>query len=138
MKERFTVKEVMDGTGLTRQRVHQLVKGWGIEVRKKNNRLLLTWNDLVSMADNPTVLRFLIDTLRSEWKKIEKAYQELEQDEKAIKFARAIIYARALVEGHPDINDRWNEGWEEWHKAVSFFDQLTYIKNPALEEDNEE
>ena len=138
MKEFFTVREVMDGTGLTRQRVHQLVKGWGIEVRKKNNRLLLTWNDLVNMADNPTILHFLRDFLRYEWKGIRRASQELEQDERAIKFARAIMHAQALVEGQPDINARWDEGWEEWHKAVSFFDQLSHIKKPAMEEHTEE
>lgn len=138
MREYFTIREVMDGTGLTRQRIHQLVKGWGIQARKKNNRFLLTWNDLVSMADNPTILRFLRDILHSEWKAIQRAYQELEQDQRAIKFARAIMHARALIEGHPDINARWDEGWEEWDKACSFFDQLTHIKDPAVEEHKKE
>jgi len=138
MKEFFKIREVMDGTGLTRQRIHRLVKGWGIPVRKKSNRHLLTWDDLVSMADNPAVLHFLRDILGCEWKAIQRAHQELEQDQRAIKFARAIMHARALVEGHPDINARWDEGWEEWDKACSFFDRLTHISNPAIEERNKE
>ena len=138
MENRFTVKDVMDGTGLTRQRIHQLVKGWGIAVRKERNRFLLTWNDLVSMAENPNVLRFLRDILCSEREAIQRAHQELEQDQRAMKFARAIMHARALVEGHPDINARWDEGWEEWDKACSFFDRLTHIRNPAIEERNKE
>ena len=138
MKEEFTVKEIMKATGLTRQRVHQLIKARGIQVRKKGNRFLLTWNDLVNMADSPTILHYLRDFLRYEWKGIKRAYEELQQDERAIKFARAIMHARALVEGHPDINARHDEGWEEWDKAVSFFSNLSTMRNPAMEEHNEE
>jgi hypothetical protein len=134
MKEEFTIREIMDGTGLTRQRVHQLIKGHGIQVRKKGNRFLLTWNDLVNMADSPTILHYLRDFLRYEWKGIKRAYEELQQDERAIKFARAIMHARALVEGHPDISARYDEGWEEWDKAVSFFSNLSTVRNPSMEE----
>ena len=128
----------MDGTGLTRQRVHQLIKARGMSVRKNGNRFLLAWNDLVDMADNPAILHYLRNFLRYEWKGIKRAYEELEQDERAIKFARAIMHAQALVEGQPDINARWDEGWEEWYKAVSFFDQLREIKKPAMQEHTKE
>lgn len=138
MKNRFTVKDVMDGTGLTRQRIHQLVKGWGIEVRKKNNRLLLTWNDLLSMADNPTILCFLKDTLDKERRLLDKACEEMERNKKVVEFGRAVQYARILLDGHPEIDSHDHERWSRWFEAGEFFTPLLAVKNPAYEEPNKE
>lgn len=59
-------------------------------------------------------------------------------NEKAIQFAKAIEYAKILVEGHPEINSRDSERWSQWIEASLFFDDLTTIKNPAMEEKNKE
>jgi putative cell wall-binding protein len=138
MKEAFTVREVMDGTGLTRQRVHQLIKSRGIPVIWKNKRILVKWLDLLNIADNPAILAFLRRTLLNERKLLEAAYKNLEESEKAIRFAKAIRYAMILAEGAPEVGDKDRERVKEWITATCFFDGLSAFENPAMKEQNEE
>jgi hypothetical protein len=135
MKNTFTIREVMDGTGLTRQRVHQLIKSRDIPVVKENKkRFLLIWDDLLKIADNTSVLNFLKGSLDNERKSLEAAYKDVKESEKAMQFAKAIDYARILVEGHPDINSRDNRRWTQWFEAGSFFNNLMTVRNPAMRE----
>ena len=133
MKDIFTVKEIMDGTGLTRQRIHALIKSRKISVTIENRHFLLNWQDLLKIADNPTILDFLKRTLESEKKLLDKAYENMKENEKAIQFAKAIEYARILLEGDPGINSRDSERWSQWFKAGSFFESLMAVRNPAKE-----
>ena len=135
MKDAFTVKEIMDGTGLTRQRVHQLIKSRGIPVHTDRNKFVINWDGLLKLGDNASMLNFLKNTLRSEKKLLDKSYDNLKEDEKAIQFAKAIEYARILLEGDPGINSRDSERWKRWFEAGSFFESLMAIRNPAMEGD---
>ena len=137
MKDVFTVKEIMDGTGLTRQRVHQLIKSRKIPVIRENKHFLLKWQDLLKIADNATMLNFLKDTLDRERRLLEKVYDYQEENKKAIQFAKAIEYARILLEGDPGINSRDSERWDKWIKASLFFNSLTTIRNPVEESGSE-
>jgi len=134
MKDTFTIREVMDVTGLTRQRVHQLIRSRGIPVTRKKKRVVVKWLDLLNMTDNPTVLAFLKRTLLNERKLLEAAYENLEENEKAIRFAKAIRYAMIAAEGAPAIDDEDRERVKEWLKATSFFNDLSAFKNPVMEE----
>ena len=137
MKDAYTVKEIMEGTGLTRQRVHQLIKRREIPVTKEKSRFLLKWQDLLEMADNPTILDFLKRTLEGEKKSLDEAYENMKENEKAIQFAKAIEYVRILLEGDPGINSRDSERWRKWFEAGIFFESLMAIRNPAEESDLE-
>ncbi|MFC1977175.1 hypothetical protein ACFLWS_02775 [Chloroflexota bacterium] len=133
MKDVFTVKEIMNGTGLTRQRVHQLIKSRGIPVIRENKHFLLKWQDLLQVADNTRMLNFLKDTLDSERKLLDEVHDYQEENEKAIQFAKAIEYARILLEGDPGINSQDSERWSQWFKAGDFFERLMAVRNPAEE-----
>jgi hypothetical protein len=137
MKDIFTVKEIMGGTGLTRQRVHAIIKSRKIPVIRENKHFVLKWQDLLKIADNTTILDFLKRTLESEKKLVDKAYEHMKENEKAIQFARAIEYARILLEGDPGINSRDSERWSQWFKAGSFFESLMAVRNPAEESGSE-
>jgi predicted DNA-binding protein YlxM (UPF0122 family) len=133
MKDDFSIREVMDGTGLTRQRVHQLIRNRGVPVTRKNKRVLVKWLDLLNIADNPTILTFLRRTLLNERKLLEAAYENLEESEKAIRFAKAIRYAMIAAEGAPTIDDEDRERVKEWLKATSFFTDLSAFRKPSVE-----
>jgi hypothetical protein len=96
MKNVFTVKEIMDGTGLTRQRVHQLIKRWGIPVIRENKHFLLKWQDLLSIADNPTILSFLKGTLESEKRTVEDGYRALRENAKGMMYAYILLMESRL------------------------------------------
>ena len=131
MKDLFTVREIMDGTGLSRQRVHQIIKSRGMPVVKIGKRSLVKWQSLIELSDNSTMLNFLRDTLDSEKRALDKAYEDMKEDVKAIQFAKAIEYARILLEGDPGIDSQDSEAWRKWFEAGSFFEKLTAIRNPA-------
>lgn len=134
MKDTFTVKDIMEGTGLTRQRVHSLIKSRKIQATIENRRLILSWQDMLKIADNPTILSFLKATLESEKKSLDEAYQIIKENERNIQLAKAIEYARILVEGEPDfdaVEDR--KRWRQWLEAGSFFSDLSTIRNPDEE-----
>ncbi len=137
MKDTYTVKEIMDGTGLTRQRVHQLIKSRGIPVIRENKHFLVKWLDLLYAADNPTLLAFLKRTLLNERTEVKTAYRNLQEAEKAIRFAKAIRYALVLAEGAPTIDERDRQRIDEFISATTFFDSLSSFRNPAIEEENE-
>ncbi len=138
MKDTFTVKEIMDGTGLTRQRVHALIKSRKIPVTREDKHFLLKWQDLLNMTDNATMLNFLKTTLEKERQLLEKVHDYQEENEKTIQFARAIEYARILVEGEPEFNTPENKRrWRQWLEAGSFFGSLMAIRNPAEESGSE-
>lgn len=96
MKDTFTVKEIMEGTGLTRQRVHQLIKRRKIPVTRANKHFLLKWQDLVKIADNPTILGFLKSTLESEQKRTEDGYRRLRENAKGMMYAYVLLMEREL------------------------------------------
>ena len=132
MKDTFTVKEIMDGTGLTRQRVHQLIKSRRIPVIRENKHFLLKWQDLFKIADNATILNFLKATLEKERQLLEKVHDYQEENKKAIQYAKAIEYARILLEGYPAVTPEGQplytkenrEEWNQWDKASIFFSDL--------------
>jgi len=135
MKDTFTVKEIMDGTGLTRQRVHQLIKSRGIPVTRAKKRIFVKWLDLLYAADNPALLAFLHRTLLNDRVEVKAAYRNLQESEKAIRFAKAIRYALILAEGAPDIDERDEQRVKEFISATTFFDNLSSFRNSAI--DNE-
>jgi len=97
MKHIFTIKEIMDGTGLTRQRVHQLIKSRDIPVVKENKKwFLLRWEDLLKIADNPTILDFLRRTLESEKRQVEDAYRRLRDNAKGMMYAYVLLIEKEL------------------------------------------
>lgn len=91
MKNTFTVKEIMDGTGLTRQRVHQLIKSRGIPVIRGNKHFLLKWQDLLNMADNANMLTFLRDTLQKEKHEIDDGSKALRERAKGMMYAYELL-----------------------------------------------
>ena len=96
MKEFFTIREVMDGTGLTRQRIHHLIKSRDIPVVKANKHFLLRWQDLMNMADNPRILSFLRMTLGSERNQVEDGYRRLRENAKGMMYAYVLLIEREL------------------------------------------
>jgi len=96
MKNTFTIKELMDGTGLTRQRVHQLIKNRAVPVVKTDRWFLLKWQDLMKLADNPTILDFLRKTLESEKKQVEDAYRRLRENAKGMMYAYVLLIEKEL------------------------------------------
>ena len=132
MKDTFTVKEIMDGTGLTRQRVHQLIKRWGIPVHTDKNKFVIYWDDLLKLSDNPSILRFLRVTLDKERRLLEKVHDYQEENNKAIQFAKAIEYAHILLKGQPELTPEGQphytkenrEKWNLWDRASIFFSDL--------------
>ena len=91
MKDTFTVKEIMDGTGLTRQRVHALIKNRKIPVTRENKHFLLNWQDLLKITDNPTILDFLKRTLEGEKKKVDDGYTGLRENAKGMMYAYQLL-----------------------------------------------
>ena len=140
MKDVFTLKEISEGTGLSRQRIHALIRRRKMPAiqRGHGKPVKVRWLDLLNIADNPSILAFLRRTLLNERKLLEAAYENLEESEKAIRFAKAIRYAMILAEGAPEIGDNDRERVNEWIKATSFFDDLSAFENPAMEERNKE
>ena len=96
MKDLFTVKEIMDGTGLTRQRVHALIKSRKIPATRENKHFLLKWQDLLKIADNPTILGFLTATLENERKQAEDGYKRLRQNAKGMMYAYVLLIEKEL------------------------------------------
>lgn len=128
----------MDGTGLTRQRIHQIIKNRAVPVVKTNRWFLLKWADLVKLADNASILNFLKNTLDNERKLLEKAYEDMKENEKAIQFAKAIRYAMIVAEGAPAIDEEDRQRITAWLRATSFFNDLSAFRNPATEEHTDE
>jgi hypothetical protein len=137
MKNTYTVKEIMDGTGLSRQRIHALIKSRKIPTIKEKKYVLVKWLDLLYAADNPTLLTFLHRTLLNDRTELKAAYKDLQEAEKAIRFAKAIRYALVLAEGAPTIDEKDEQRVNDFISATIFFDSLSSFRNPALEEDNE-
>jgi len=137
MKDTFTVKEIMDGTGLSRQRVHQLIKSRKIPVVMEKKHIRVKWLDLLYAADNPTLLIFLKRTILNEREELKAAYKDLQEAEKAIRFAKAIRYALVLAEGAPTVDEKDEQRVKDFISATAFFDSLSSFKNPAIEEDDE-
>jgi|WetSurMetagenome_2_1015567.scaffolds.fasta_scaffold83527_3 hypothetical protein len=120
MKNTFTVKEIIDVTGLTRQRIHALIKSRKIQVTKENNLFLISWQDLLKMADNPTILGFLKSTLDSEKKQAEDGYQRLKENAKGLMYAYTLLIEKELPT--PDGQDL---DWiRQFRKAYCYWDKL--------------
>ena len=96
MKDTFTVKEIMDGTGLSRQRVHALIKSHKIPVIRDNKHFLLKWQNLLKIADNPTILGFLTATLENERKQAEDGYKRLRENAKGMMYAYVLLIEKEL------------------------------------------
>ncbi len=96
MKDNFTVKEIMEGTGLTRQRVHAIIKKRGIPVQSENKHFLLKWQDLMSMADNPTILGFLRSTLEKEKVNFDDGCKALRKKAIGMMYAYVLLMEREL------------------------------------------
>jgi hypothetical protein len=91
MKDYYTVKEVMDGTGLTRQGIHALLKRRGIQVHKEKNKFLIKWEDLADMYGNPAMFAFLRSDLEKERNRLEGSYQKLRENAKGMMYAYVLI-----------------------------------------------
>lgn len=132
MKEVFTVKEIMDGTGVSRQRVHALIKNRGIPVHTDKNKLIVKWDDLLKLSDNASIVQFLKVTLEKERQLLEKVHDYQEENNKVIRYAKAIEYAHILLEGlpaktpegQPLYTEENREKWNLWNKASIFFSDL--------------
>lgn len=96
MKDTFTIREIMDGTGLTRQRVHQLIKSRKIPVTRENKHLLLKWQDLMKTADNPTILGFLKSTLEREKRETDDGYRRFRENAKGMMYAYVLLMEEEL------------------------------------------
>lgn len=96
MKDTFTVKEIMDGTGLSRQRVHALIKSRKMPVTRQNKHFLLKWQDLLKIGNNPTILGFLKQTLESEKKKVDDGYRGLRENAKGMMYAYVLLLEEEL------------------------------------------
>jgi len=110
MKEMFTVREIMDSTGLSRQRVHQLIKSRSIPVIRKKKHFILSWNDLLQIADNPTILNFLKSTLDKEKEKTESGYRSLKENAKGIMYAYILMVEKAIPASESED--------QEWDKQI--------------------
>ena len=86
MKDKFTVRDVMEGTGLTRQRVHALIKSHDIKPKEDKNRLLLDWYELHKMADNPSILEFLKSDILKGKSELDNIYNDLRKHARGMAF----------------------------------------------------
>lgn len=91
MKDLYTVKEVMDGSGLTRQGIHALIKRRGLRVHKDKNKFLIKWEDLVNMAGNPPIFMFLKKDLEKERQTLDASYERLREHAKGMMYAYVLI-----------------------------------------------
>ncbi|MBA7620292.1 hypothetical protein ES703_27638 [subsurface metagenome] len=96
MKNTYTVKEVMDGTGLTRQRVHALIRSRDIPVHTDKNKFIIKWGDLLKMADNTSMLNFIRDALQKEKHKIDDGYKALRENAKGMMYAYMLLLEKEL------------------------------------------
>jgi len=96
MKSTFTVKEVMDGTGLSRQRVHELIKSRRIPVLWDKNKYIIKWDYLLELADNAKMLKFLKMTLQKEKNKVEDGYRSLRDNAKGMMYAYVLMMEKEL------------------------------------------
>ena len=135
MKDTFTIKEISEGAELSRQRIHALIRSGKIPAiqRGHGKPVQVKWKDLLNAIDNRSILAFLLRTLSHERMLLETAYDNLQEIEKAIRFAKAIRYAMIMAEGAPEIGDKDRERVHEWIKATSFFNDLTAFENPYLD-----
>ena len=115
MKETFTVKEIMDGTGLTRQRVHALIQSRGIPILKEKNYILVKWNDLLQMADNPSILGFLTRTLKTEKKQTENSILSLKGKTSLMMYASMLLMESELPTPEDDESFDTNEFYKAYH-----------------------
>ena len=129
MQETYTVKEIMDGTGLTRQRVHALIQSRKIPTIKEKNHILVKWFDLLNAADNHTLLTFLRRTLMNDWTELKAAYRDFHEAEKAIRFAKALRYALVLAEGAISFDERDEDRINDFISAMTFFQDLSSFVN---------
>lgn len=91
MKSTFTIKEIMDGTGLTRQRIHALIKSRDIPVHADKNKFIIKWDDLLNLANNASILKFLRVTLQKEKNKVDDGYRGLRENAKGMMYAYRLL-----------------------------------------------
>ena len=91
MKNTYTVKEIMDGTGLTRQRVHALIKSRHIKAKWDRNKLVIKWDDLLQLADNAKMLDFLRLSLKKEKMSVDDGYLGLREQAKGMMYAYELL-----------------------------------------------
>ena len=98
MKNLFTVKDIVDGTGLTRQRVHQLLETRRIRLLryKSSNRIFIEWQELLKLADNPVILDFLRHTLDSEKKNLERTNMNVRINAFGMQYAYVLLMEKDL------------------------------------------
>jgi len=96
MKDTFTIKEIMEGTGLTRQRVHALIKSRDIPVHTDKNKFIINWDDLLKMADNTSMLSFIKVILDKEKQKIDDGYRGLRGNAKGMMYAYVLLLESEL------------------------------------------
>jgi len=96
MKSTYTVREVMDGTGLTRQRVHELIKSRDIPVHMDKNKYIIKWDDLLKLADNASMLSFLRVTLKNEKQRADDGLMGLKDNAKGMMYAYVLLMEKEL------------------------------------------
>jgi len=120
MKDKFTVKEIMDGTGLTRQRIHQIIKSHNIPVDTDQYRFSISWDDLLKLADNDTMLNFLRSTLQKEKQEIGDSYEDLKD-----RMIRILYLNIIMMEAQFPTPEGVNEEWRSLLQKANDYYQLT-------------
>lgn len=96
MKDTFTIKEITDGTGLTRQRIHALIKSRDIPAHTDKNKFIINWDNLLKMADNASMLSFIKVILDKEKQKIDDGYKVLRENAKGMMYAYVFLLESQL------------------------------------------
>jgi hypothetical protein len=134
----FTIKEVVHGTGLSKQRVHILIKTRDIPVHKDRNKFIVKWYDLLKAADNPSMLRFLKITLAKERNRLEEANQSLKKNAEIYQYGVANEYARILLQSRPELTtDELSVSDFSMDEASNFFKRLISGKYWKVEKNKE-
>jgi len=121
MKNTFTIKEITKGTGLSRQRVHVLIKSRDIPVHTEKNKLIIKWDDLLKMSDNAGMLSFLKVTLQKEKQKTDDGYKSLREQAKGMMYAYVLLMEKELPTPEGEDLD-----WiRQFRKAYYYWWQMT-------------
>lgn len=121
MKEVFTVKDIMDGTGLSRQRIHALIKSRKIPVIRDNKQFLLKWQDLLKVANNPTILDFLKRNLENEKQQVDVSYKALREDAQGMMYAYILLMEKEF----PTTEGKDLEWIKKFRKAYFYWWQMS-------------
>ena len=121
MRYVFTVKEIQDGTGLTRQRVHQLIRSRKIPVVKETKHTLIKWENLIKLADNPKILDFIKQMLEDERVALGKGNVGLKVRAIGMQYAYVLLMEKEL----PTPEGKDLEWIKLFRKAYDYWSRVT-------------